>query len=117
MIGVAIAGALGAVCRVLVDSAVRRRAGGPWAVAVVNVLGCLGAGSVLGALFRGGVPLDLPATAGTGFLGAFTTFSGWTVEALQTAAAGRRAGAAALVAGSVIAGLVAAVVGFAVVAA
>jgi fluoride exporter len=76
----AAAGALGAVCRMLLDAAVSRRAPAPWGTHVVNVLGSLGAGVVAGLALRGAVPPEVVAVAAVGFLGAFTTFSTWMVQ-------------------------------------
>lgn len=76
-LGVAMAGALGAVCRHLVDTAVRARATGsfPWGILLANVTGSLLAGSVTGLVTRGLVPAGLSAVVAGGFLGAYTTFS------------------------------------------
>lgn len=65
-IGVALLGGLGAVARDVLE----RRAG----LLVVNVLGAF----VLGTL--GGVHGDARLLAATGFLGAFTSFSGWALR-------------------------------------
>ena len=65
-IGIALLGGLGAVCRDLLE----RRS----SLLVVNLLGS----AALGAL--SGVTGDVRLLAGTGFLGAFTSFSGWALE-------------------------------------
>jgi CrcB protein len=106
---VALAGALGAVCRFLVDAVVVRRAGPPWGTAMVNVLGSFGAGLVAGLLSRGRAP-DLQLVLATGFLGAFTTFSTWMVQTVGLLEAGRHLRAATSL-GSVLAGVLAALGG------
>jgi fluoride exporter len=77
--GVAVAGALGAVCRFLLDGAVAVRVGQPWGTAAVNVSGSLAAGAVAGLALRGLDP-SAQVVVATGFLGAFTTFSTWMVQ-------------------------------------
>jgi CrcB protein len=78
-IGIGLLGGLGACARVLLGAAVDARAASPfpWGTLVVNVLGAL----VLGVLAGAGLGEDAYALAATGFLGAFTTFSTWVVDA------------------------------------
>lgn len=75
---VAIVGGSGAVARLLLDGAVSRSVGRgfPWGTLSVNVLGAF----VLGVLFGAAVRGDAYVIAGTGLVGAFTTFSTWTFE-------------------------------------
>lgn len=81
---VALAGAAGAVARFLVDRAVTRAVpnGKALGTFAVNISGCLLLGLVLGTLAGGG---DSQATIviGTGFLGAYTTFSTWMIQSLR----------------------------------
>lgn len=104
---VALGGLLGAPARFALDGAVtswraRRARGAPPAPAVppgtlmANLLGALLLGVLAGAAPPGPAPLWL-AAAGTGFCGAFTTFSTATLEAVRLAQAARW-GAAALTA-------------------
>lgn len=77
VLGIALAGALGALARYGVDRALSRGPGGfPWAILVVNVTGSFALGLVV-ALFTGRVEVDpsLRTTVTVGFLGAYTTFS------------------------------------------
>lgn len=76
-LAVAVAGALGAVCRHLVDTAARDRVAGafPWGILLVNVTGSLLAGIVTGLVTRGLVTAELSTVVAGGFLGAYTTFS------------------------------------------
>jgi fluoride exporter len=74
----AFAGSVGAVARYLLSGAIqkRTRSGLPVGTAVVNLLGALGVGMVLG--------IDPTPTgwllAASGFTAGFTTFSTWMVE-------------------------------------
>ena len=85
---VAIGAAAGAVCRHLLDRAVRRGRF-PTGILVVNLLGCLLAGTVAGAA-TGPLTTDLLAV---GLLGGFTTASTLATDVLQLAADGDRRGA------------------------
>jgi CrcB protein len=101
---VAVAGAVGAPARVLVDRRLARPGPFPLGILVVNVTGSFALGLVVGLL---GGPSR--AVVGTGFLGAYTTFSTFAVD---VAALPRRDGARYAVA-SVAAGLAAAAAGLA----
>ena len=79
LLAIAVSGAAGAVARYLVDDAVSRRARTPAGTSVVNITGCL----LLG-LVAGRVTGDARAVLGTGFLGAYTTFSAYAVHALSS---------------------------------
>lgn len=78
-IGVAVLGALGAHARFSIAGAITARRPGqfPLGTFVVNVTG----GFVLGLLVGLSVAGDTLLLLGTGFLGSFTTFSTWMVEA------------------------------------
>ena len=77
-IGVACFGALGAVSRFTVDSAVSARRPGefPLGTLVVNLTGSLGLGFLVGVV----ASHDVAFLLGTGFAGGYTTFSTWMVE-------------------------------------
>jgi CrcB protein len=79
-VAVALAGALGAVARYLLDLVIRHRIGHdqPWGTFVVNVTGSFALGLVTGALASG----TLRTVVGTGFLGAYTTFSAYAFESI-----------------------------------
>jgi fluoride exporter len=76
--GIGLVGGVGAVTRFLLDGAVSRAAPGrfPLGTLAVNVSGSLVLGVLAGAALAG----DAERLAATGFLGAFTTFSTWTLE-------------------------------------
>ncbi|MDX6257881.1 MAG: fluoride exporter [Frankiales bacterium] len=110
-----LAGALGAVARFSLDSAIQQRGDEsyPWGTFWINVSGCLVLGLVIGWVdHHGGARLQ--TVAGTGFCGAYTTFSTFSVESLRLVEAGRYATAARYVVTSLVAGGVAAAAGLAV---
>jgi CrcB protein len=111
---VALGAAVGAPARLLVGHVVRSRfrAAPPAATLVVNVVGSF----ALGLLVGGGAGPGWLALLGTGFCGAFTTFSTLALEVWEAAADGRRVEAAAVVGLSLVLGLGAAVAGYAVTA-
>jgi CrcB protein len=90
--GIGLLGGLGAVARVVLGAAVDARADSPfpWGTLAVNVAGAFALGVLVGAGLGG----DAYTLAATGFLGAFTTFSTWVVDARLL---GARLGAANVV--------------------
>jgi fluoride exporter len=111
-VGLAAAGGLGAIARFVLDTAVSERAGRalPFGTLAVNLTGAF----VLGALSGAGVGGDALRLAGTGFVGAYTTFSTWMLESHRLAEEGERSAAALNVAGSLVLGFGAAAPGRAV---
>ena len=94
--------------------------GFPWGTLVVNVLGCFVVGA-LGALFAPSNPLylrhDLRMLMIVGLLGGFTTFSAFSLEALQLVQRGALGTAAAYVTASLVLCLLAAALSYAAVTA
>ena len=92
---VGVGGAIGAVLRYVVGTAVQAGTGPgfPWGTLVVNVAGCLAVG-VVSALAdrRGDLTPETRAFLVVGVLGGFTTFSAFANETAHAA----RSGAAAL---------------------
>lgn len=81
---VALGGAIGSVCRYLTGLLALRLigAGFPWGTLAVNVLGSFAIGAVAEAIIRGfAAPIDLRLLLITGFLGGFTTFSAFSLDA------------------------------------
>lgn len=117
ILGVLGAGAAGAVVRHLIHLAIDARALPPQrANLLVNVTGSGLLGVLVGLAATGVVSTTILAIAGTGFCGAFTTFSAFTLDTVLVARADRRAArraitrmlglcAAAAAAGAVIAGV------------
>lgn len=119
---VTLGAAVGAPARWWVDRAVTaataataRRPGArdlPWGTLSVNLVGSLVLGVVAGLTVRLGTDV-VALLVGTGFCGAFTTFSTFAVESVRLAEAGRWRAAAGNVVGSVALGLVVATLGYA----
>lgn len=79
-------GALGALARFYTGLWVGRWAGTgwPWGTLTVNLLGCLLLGLLTGlSVSRQAIPSHIAAVVMTGFLGAFTTFSTFSVEGVK----------------------------------
>jgi CrcB protein len=102
-------GGVGAIGRFLLDAAVAGRLGRsfPWGTLAVNLSGTLCLGVLAGAAIEG----DAMRLAGTGFLGAYTTFSTWMLESQRLGEDGRLRLGLANLAISLAAGLVAAWLG------
>ena len=102
-IGVGAFGALGAYARFRVSETVGARRPGafPLATFVVNLSGGFAIGLLIGLDAHGDALLVL----GTGFLGAYTTFSTWMVEAQRLGEDGERATMWLYLLGSMVAGL------------
>lgn len=83
----AVVGGLGAMARFLLDGAVSSRLGRafPFGTLAVNLTGAF----ALGALYGAAVGGDALRLAGVGFLGAYTTFSTWALEAHRLGEDGR----------------------------
>ena len=115
VVGVAIAGAVGAPARFLIEHGVRSRwpADWPWGTYVVNVSGSLALGLVVGFVLAQGVDPDVRTIVGTGFLGAYTTFSAYAYETVRVGVP-RRGLAVAYALGSVVASVLAAAAGLAI---
>ncbi len=107
--GVAVIGGLGAVARLLIEHGVRRQLAlaFPIGTVTVNVTGAF----LLGLVSGMGLSHQMATLIGTGFLGAYTTFSGWMLETRSLAAERRWRAAVANIAISVALGLVAALAG------
>lgn len=110
---IAIGGAAGALARWFLGGFVYAVLGTafPWGTLLVNIVGCLGLG-LIAAFTESAVSGDLLGSAlGIGFLGAFTTFSTFSLESLRLMQDGEPARAAAYVLASVGLGLTAVWVG------
>lgn len=111
---VALGGAIGAVARALISTAVLSRWPSRWPTGtiVVNVTGCLMLGVIIGLLAsRPHLAPAWRAFAAVGVLGAFTTFSTFEAETLALLHAGEAATAIGNVVLSLVAGLAAVWVG------
>ena len=104
--------AVGAPLRYATDRVVQSRhdTGFPWGTFTVNVVGSFVLGVVVGAA----ASPALVALIGTGFCGALTTYSTLSYETVRLAEAGRHLFAVANMVITVLAGLGAVVLGYAV---
>jgi CrcB protein len=119
-LGVALAGAIGAPARFLVDELVLwrvpRATSFPLGTLLINISGALLLGFLTGLVLYRGFPDTPRILLGTGFCGAYTTFSTFTFETARLAE-DRDAGQSVLnVAVSVAGGTLAAAVGLALAA-
>lgn len=87
VVGVGLLGGVGAMARFLLDGAVASRAASafPLGTLAVNLTGAL----ALGVLHGAGVGGDAQRLVGTGLLGAYTTFSTWSLESHRLGEDGR----------------------------
>ncbi len=109
------AGALGAVARYGLTGWIQERAGFfPWGTLVVNVLGSFLLGFAFRYLEATTVPAEWRQALTIGFMGAFTTFSTFSYEAVAMIQDGDWHQAGGYVLGSVALGLVAVVAGLGV---
>ena len=110
---VAVAGALGALTRYWIGTAIGVRAF-PWATLGINVLGSFLLGLVLGGPGMNRWSATATTAVAVGFLGAFTTFSTFAFEATAMIREDRPGPAFAYVTSSLVLGLGASAVGFVV---
>ena len=114
VLAVAAGGALGAVARYLTVLASVRLWGAefPWGTVLVNIVGSLIMGLLVGALAHfSGVSQTVRAFAAVGFLGSFTTFSTFSLDAVTLAERGQWWPAAGYLFGSVGVGVLAFLLG------
>jgi CrcB protein len=104
-VAVGVAGGCGAVGRALLTHLVNVRAGRafPYGTLAVNLSGAV----VLGVVAGSGLSGDALRIVGTGFLGAYTTFSTWMFETHHADSAGHRGRAVVNIVLSLAAGLLA----------
>ena len=110
---VALGGSLGAVSRYGISEWARKRLGDalPWGTLFVNVVGSLLLGLLLGLALREVGTRGHRAAFGTGFLGAFTTFSTFSNETVLMYQQGKLTGAVLNVVLNLVVGIGAAIAG------
>ena len=116
--GFVIAAAVGAPLRYLVDGAIAERAEGvfPWGTFVVNASGSLVLGVLTGLGLYHAFPRVPKVILGTGFCGAYTTFSTFTYETVELLEEGALNEAARNTLGTLIVGAGVAALGLALAA-
>lgn len=92
----------------------RMRSSFPWGTWAINLSGSLLLGMLFGLHDDGRLAEDAWLILGTGFCGAYTTFSTFGFETVQLVAGGQKGRAAAYVLSSVLLGLAAAGLGLAI---
>ena len=117
-VGFVIAAAVGAPLRYLVDGAIAERAEGvfPWGTFVVNASGSLVLGVLTGLGLYHAFPKVPKVILGTGFCGAYTTFSTFTYETVELLEEGAVNEAARNAFGTLLVGAGAAALGLALAA-
>lgn len=110
---VACAGSLGAVCRFVLDGAIKQRRGTrfPWATVVINLSGSLILGFVTGLVLFHSADENLQAIVGAGFCGGYTTFSTASFETVRLIQQGRYRAGIGNAAGTLLTTLTAAAAG------
>ena len=117
-VGFVIAAAVGAPLRYLVDGAIAERTEGvfPWGTFVINASGSLVLGVLTGLGLYHAFPKVPKVILGTGFCGAYTTFSTFTYETVELLEEGALNEAARNALGTLIVGAGAAALGLALAA-
>lgn len=108
ILAIAAGGAFGAVSRHYFAAFIMRLAGGsfPLGIMVTNIVGSLCMGLVVALLaHRMSLPTEMKSFLTVGFLGAFTTFSTFSMEAVMLCERGAYAQAALYIGGSVLLGI------------
>ncbi|HTN79321.1 MAG TPA: fluoride efflux transporter CrcB [Acidimicrobiales bacterium] len=114
-----VAAGLGACARYLLDGFVQARTDGefPWGTCLINVSGSFVLGIITGLALYHGLGIDSKLVLGTGFCGAYTTFSTFSYETVRLVEGGVRGAAVRNVAVNTVGGLLAAGLGLALMAA
>jgi CrcB protein len=113
---VALGGFVGAPSRYLLDRAVNRRIESdlPWGTFLVNVSGSFVLGLLTGLSLSHHLSSTAKALLGTGFCGAYTTFSTFSFETVRLLETGQILDASLNVAASVLTGFAGALAGLAI---
>ncbi len=82
---IALGGAVGSILRYILSKTVSNSIGNlfPWGTFVVNVMGCLLMGVLLGIAAKHNISTELKCLLIVGFCGGFTTFSTFAAESLS----------------------------------
>lgn len=115
LVEVGAGGLVGAPARFLVDQVVNSRSRGvfPWGTYAINATGAFLLGLISGLALYQGLGHIPSAVIGTGFCGAYTTFSTFSWETVRLIEEGTPSAAIWNIAGSLVVGLAAAAAGMA----
>ena len=102
---VALGGAIGSVCRYLLSG--MNAASWPWGTFVVNILGSLIIGLLVGLISKGVFSPEMKLLLVTGFCGGFTTFSTFANESFGMMKAGDVLMTAIYIGASIVVGILA----------
>jgi CrcB protein len=118
ILGIAVAGAIGAPARYFVDGIAIERTGGglPLGTFLINVSGSFVLGVLTGLALYHAFPSTPRTILGTGFCGAYTTFSTFTYEVVRLADLGARRKALRILLAGMIGPALAAALGLALAA-
>lgn len=83
ILAIGVAGGVGALVRWLVGNLGADRLARGIPTAIVNLVGALALGTMVGLWEEGGIDWEVHLVVATGFLGSLTTFSTWMVETLE----------------------------------
>ena len=113
LLAVSAAAALGAPARYLLDRAIagRRSSALPLGTMTINLTGAFVLGMLTGLAAHHGMPKEVLVVLGTGFCGAYTTFSTFSYETMRLVEDGSIAEASTNVAVSLTAGMAMAALG------
>ncbi len=113
VVWIGVAGAAGALTRYGVGRAVGTRSF-PWATLGINLVGSLALGILLKSAMERGWSDTTVQALGIGYLGAFTTFSTFSADTHTMLRDGRTGAALTYVLASVVGGVIAAAIGYAI---
>ncbi len=115
LVGVMVAGAVGAPARFVIDGLVQSRSRGvfPLGTLLINLSGSLLLGVITGLVLYHAFPATPRVLLGVGFCGAYTTFSTFAYETVRLAEEGERRAASLNVVATIAGSPVAAAVGIA----
>lgn len=113
LLGVSLAGGVGALLRFVVDGALSTRwpAPFPYATVLINTTGSLGLGVLTGLVLFHDASASLATVLGVGFCGGFTTFSTTAYASVRLAQQGRPGWGALNAVGTLVLSVAAAAIG------
>jgi CrcB protein len=116
IVAIAVCGAFGSIARYQLDGFIQNHTQGalPFGTLIINVIGSLILGMLVGLHLRHGLSDTIELAVGTGFCGGFTTFSSLMYESTQLAQEGAHRQAVQILSLNMVLGGFAAAIGLAV---